>query len=67
MYRVVAVSASGEHAIEDVASARAALALGRRLIATGHTDIMVTTPDERAFLFREFAALMNEPDKPGDS
>ena len=65
MYRVVSVSASGDHTIEDVASARAALALGRQLIADGHTDIMVTTPDERAFLFREFAALMNDPGKPG--
>lgn len=66
MYRVVSVSAGGGHTIEDVASARAALALGHALIAAGHTDILITTPDERAFLFREFAALMNNPDKRGN-
>ena len=65
MYRVVSVSAAGDHMIEDVSSARAALALGHQLIAAGHTDILITTPDDRAFLFREFAALMNDPDKRG--
>jgi hypothetical protein len=58
MYRVVSVSPAGHPDAEDLESANAALELGRKLIAAGHTELMVTTPDERAFLFREFSALM---------
>ncbi len=60
MYQLMAVSSAGEPLVEDLTSARAVLELGRQLVATGHTEIMVTTPDGRAFLFREFANLMGE-------
>jgi hypothetical protein len=61
MYRLVSVSLVGDPSVDDVESARAALALGHELIAAGHRDIMVTTPDGRAFLFAEFVALMSPP------
>lgn len=65
MYRLVSVSLAGDPAIDDLDSAKAALELGHQLIAAGHRDIMVTTPDGRAFLFAEFVALVSPPKEPG--